>query len=42
MRLLPDQVNIFVQTVTQEEVELHLGAYERMPAEKLGVVPPIH
>ncbi|MFL9911817.1 hypothetical protein [Paraburkholderia sp. RL17-337-BIB-A] len=41
MGLLPDQVNILVQTVTQEEVDLHFGVYERMLAEKLGVVPPI-
>ncbi len=39
--LLPDQVNILVTTVSQEEVDLHFGAYERMLAEKLGVVPPI-
>src|ERR1700737_1191113 len=41
MGLLPEQVNIFVQTVTQEEVDLHFGVYERMLAEKLGAVPPI-
>ncbi|CAM2157606.1 hypothetical protein ABLT15_34745 [Paraburkholderia tropica] len=41
MGLLPEQVNIFVHTVTQEEVDLHFGVYERMLAEKLGVVPPI-
>ncbi|WP_054929923.1 hypothetical protein [Paraburkholderia caribensis] len=41
MGLLPEQVNIFVQAVTQEEVDLHLGVYERMLAEKLGAVPPI-
>jgi hypothetical protein len=39
--LLPEQVNIFVQAVTQEEVDLHFGVYERMLAEKLGAVPPI-
>ena len=39
--LLPEQVNITVTTVNQEEVDLHFGAYERMLAEKLGVVPPI-
>ncbi|MGF6782237.1 hypothetical protein P3T21_007477 [Paraburkholderia sp. GAS334] len=39
--LLPDQVNIIVTTVSQEEVDLHFGVYERMLAEKLGVVPPI-
>lgn len=41
MGLLPEQVNIFVQTVTQEEVDLHFGVYERMLAEKLGTVAPI-
>ncbi|SAL84882.1 hypothetical protein AWB67_06792 [Caballeronia terrestris] len=35
------QVNIDVTTVSQEEVDLHFGVYERMLAEKLGVVPPI-
>lgn len=39
--LRPDQVNILVTTVGQEEVNLHFGVYERMLAEKLGVVPPI-
>jgi len=39
--LLPEQVNITVTTVSQEEVDLHFGVYERMLAEKLGVVPPI-
>jgi hypothetical protein len=39
--LLPDQVNIIVTTVDQAEVDLHFGVYERMLAEKLGVVPPI-
>jgi hypothetical protein len=39
--VLPDQVNIIVTTVSQEEVDLHFGVYERMLAEKLGVVPPI-
>jgi hypothetical protein len=39
--LLPDQVNILVIPVSQEEVDLHFGVYERMLAEKLGVVPPI-
>lgn len=41
MGLLPDQINIFVEAVTQEEVDLHFGVYERMLAEKLGTVPPI-
>ncbi|MEA3092041.1 MAG: hypothetical protein QOJ04_3383 [Caballeronia sp.] len=35
------QVNIVVTAVSQEEVDLHFGVYERMLAEKLGVVPPI-
>jgi hypothetical protein len=35
------QINIAVTVVTQEEVDLHFGVYERMLAEKLGVVPPI-
>ncbi|MFL9858709.1 hypothetical protein PQR72_23770 [Paraburkholderia madseniana] len=39
--LLPEQVNITVTTVSQDEVNLHFGVYERMLAEKLGVVPPI-
>jgi hypothetical protein len=41
MGLMPEQVNLFVQTVTQEQVDLHFGVYERMLAEKLGTVPPI-
>ncbi|MFM0125115.1 hypothetical protein P0D73_40675 [Paraburkholderia sp. RL18-101-BIB-B] len=39
--LLSEQVNIIVTTVSQEEVDLHFGVYERMLVEKLGVVPPI-
>lgn len=39
--LQPTQINISVTVVTQEEVDLHFGVYERMLAEKLGVVPPI-
>ncbi|MXN75319.1 hypothetical protein GR157_11290 [Burkholderia sp. 4701] len=39
--LLPDQINITVSPVTQQEVDLHFGAYERMLSEKLGWVPPI-
>jgi hypothetical protein len=41
MGLLPEQVNISVHAVTQEEVDLRFGMYERMLAEKLGAVPPI-
>jgi hypothetical protein len=40
-RLPTEQVNVLVTTVSQEEVDLHFGVYERMLAEKLGVVPPI-
>ncbi|SAK95421.1 hypothetical protein AWB76_07139 [Caballeronia temeraria] len=39
--LQPTQINISVTVVTQEEVDLHFGVYERMLAEKLGVVSPI-
>ena len=39
--LLPKQVNITVTRVSQEDVDLHFGVYERMLAEKMGVVPPI-
>jgi hypothetical protein len=38
--LLPDQINITVTPVTQKEVDLHFGVYERMLSEKLGVAPP--
>ncbi|MEI6001712.1 hypothetical protein H3V53_32485 [Paraburkholderia bengalensis] len=41
MGLMPEQVNIFVHVVTQEEVDLHFGVYERMLAEKLGATPAI-
>jgi hypothetical protein len=41
MGLLPDQVNVDVQVVTQEEVDLNFGVYERALAEKLGVIPPL-
>jgi hypothetical protein len=41
MGLLPEQINIFVHAVTQEEVDLHFGVYERMLAEKLGAIPPV-
>jgi hypothetical protein len=39
--LMPHQINIGVTPVTQGEVDLHFGVYERMLAEKLGVAPPI-
>ena len=41
MGLLPEQVNVFVQIVTQEEVDLHFGIYERMFVEKLVTTPPL-
>ncbi|MDQ7976016.1 hypothetical protein QYH69_01985 [Paraburkholderia sp. SARCC-3016] len=41
MGLLPQQVNVFVQVVTQEEVDLSFGVYERTLAEKAGVIPPL-
>lgn len=41
MGLPSEKVNIFVQTVAQEEVDLHFGVYERMLAEKFGAAPPI-
>ena len=39
--LLPEQVNITVTIVSQEEVDLLFGVYEQLLAQKLGVVPPI-
>lgn len=39
--LLPDQINITVTPVTQKEVDLHFGVYERMLSEKLGATSPI-
>ena len=39
--LLPEQINILVTAVSQEEIDLHFGVYERMLAEKLGVVQPV-
>ncbi|KWI58874.1 hypothetical protein WM06_33965 [Burkholderia cepacia] len=38
--LLPDQINITVTPVTQKEVDLHFGVYERMLSEKLSTAPP--
>ena len=37
----PEQVTFDVTVVSQTEVDLHFGVYERMLAEKLGIVPPI-
>ncbi|MBF6988911.1 MULTISPECIES: hypothetical protein [Cupriavidus] len=39
--LKSDQVNFDVVVVSQAEVDLHFGVYERMLAEKLGIVPSI-
>lgn len=39
--LPPDHINLIVTTVVQSEVDLHLGVYERMLAEKLGTAPPL-
>lgn len=39
--LKSNQVTFEVVVVSQEEVDLHFGVYERMLAEKLGVVPPV-
>ncbi|MGF6768680.1 hypothetical protein P3T18_001150 [Paraburkholderia sp. GAS199] len=39
--LLPRQVRIIVTVVTQDEVDLHFGAYERMLAEKIAGLPPL-
>ncbi|SAK91768.1 hypothetical protein AWB78_04957 [Caballeronia calidae] len=41
MGLMSEKVNIFVQTVSQDEVDLHFGVYERMLAEKFGTIPPL-
>ncbi|KAF7961989.1 hypothetical protein AWV79_32335 [Cupriavidus sp. UYMMa02A] len=39
--LSPEQVTIDVVVVSQAEVDVHFGVYERMLAEKLGTVPPL-
>ena len=39
--LSADQLNMEVVVVSQTEVDMHFGVYERMLAEKLGIVPPI-
>ncbi|KAI3597215.1 hypothetical protein D8I24_6881 (plasmid) [Cupriavidus necator H850] len=39
--LAADQVNMEVVVVSQTEVDKHFGVYERMLAEKLGILPPI-
>ena len=39
--LKPDQISIDVTVVSQAEVDLHFGVYERMLAERIGIVPRI-
>ncbi|QET03992.1 hypothetical protein FOB72_17705 (plasmid) [Cupriavidus pauculus] len=39
--LKADQINMEMTVVNQTEVDLHFGVYERMLAEKIGIVPPI-
>lgn len=39
--LKPDQISMEVTVVSQAEVDLHFGVYERMLAEKIGIVPRI-
>ncbi|WP_454743625.1 hypothetical protein [Cupriavidus necator] len=39
--LAAGQVNLEVVVVSQTEVDKHFGVYERMLAEKLGILPPI-
>jgi len=39
--LKADQINMEVTVVSQAEVDLHFGVYERMLAEKIGIVPLI-
>ncbi|CAG9186351.1 hypothetical protein [Cupriavidus pampae] len=39
--LKADQINLEVTVVSQAEVDLHFGAYERMLAERIGIIPPI-
>ncbi|MCA3187011.1 MULTISPECIES: hypothetical protein [unclassified Cupriavidus] len=36
-----DQITMEVTVVSQAEVDLHFGVYERMLAEKIGIVPRI-
>ena len=40
--LPPEAIQMNVTVVTQSEVDLHFGVYERMLAEKVGAVPPLH
>ena len=39
--LTMDQITMEVTVVSQAEVDLHFGVYERMLAEKIGIVPRI-
>lgn len=39
--LLPKQVNLTVTVVSQRDVDLHFGVYERMLAERLQAASPI-
>ncbi|PLP97979.1 hypothetical protein [Cupriavidus pauculus] len=39
--LKADQINMEVTVVSQAEVDLHFGVYERMLAERIGIVPLI-
>ena len=39
--LKADQISLDVTVVSQAEVDLHFGVYERMLAEKIGIVPQI-
>lgn len=39
--LKADQISLDVTVVSQTEVDLHFGVYERMLAEKIGIVPQI-
>jgi hypothetical protein len=39
--LKPEQIVFDVTVVSEADVDVHFGVYERMLAEKLGAVPPI-
>jgi len=39
--LKADQISMEVTVVSQAEVDLHFGVYERMLAERIGIVPRI-
>lgn len=40
--LKADRISMEITVVNQAEVDLHFGVYERMLAEKLGIIAPIH